>query len=102
MPDEREYEREKAATVAEKPSQMNKSFLPHPRKDCEAGNTLQVQTGATGAYCQSLNWRTMIEERIHYHNRTSSNLHTLLRAIPQDLSYEAAEAMAALVIGSKA
>lgn len=43
------------------------------------------------------NPRLLIEQRIEYHNRMSNQLWALLRALPQEMSRSAEEALAALV-----
>ncbi len=39
------------------------------------------------------NYRTLIDRLIDYHNRQSTQLHALLRALPQDMSRDAEQAL---------
>jgi len=47
------------------------------------------------------NVRHLIDERIDYHNRMSTNLHALLRALPQEMSRDAENALSTLVVESR-
>ena len=45
--------------------------------------------------------RRLLEERLDYHNRMANGINRLLRAIPQELQYEAADALASIILESR-
>lgn len=47
------------------------------------------------------NPRQLIDDRINYHNRMVNGLHALLRQMPAEMSFQAEEALAQLIIESK-
>lgn len=73
----------------------------------EGGKTEGYANGLNGVSqagqcCQARpNPRQLIEDRIQYHNRMANGLHALLRAMPQEMSYPADDALASLIIESR-
>lgn len=61
------------------------------------------ETAPSGPQCapSTANPRQLIEDRISYHNRMSNGLWALLRSLPQDIPYVAAEAFASLILESR-
>lgn len=69
-----------------------------PTMKQEAYNTANMPNACSQA---RISVRALIEERIYYHNRMANDLNALLRAMPQDMSAQAENALFTLLTESR-
>lgn len=60
-----------------------------------------LNQGCANSLIYRPNPRVLIEERIQYHNEQANDLHALLRALPQEMSREAEDQLAKILLESR-